>query len=109
MKSLDQQLLEEIHAIRKVRPRYGYRRLTAELKGRGWRVNAKRIARICGENCLKILPVRRKRQYLGSAEGGITRLKAERSIGQAPTLANGSTGQEYWTGTDLDGTQAGKK
>lgn len=78
MKSLDQQLLEEIHAIRKVRPRYGYRRLTAELKGRGWRVNAKRIARICRENCLKILPVRRKRQYLGSAEGGITRLKAER-------------------------------
>ena len=78
MKSLDQQLLEEIHFIRKMHPRYGYRRLTAELKGRGWRVNAKRIARICREHCLKILAVRRKRRYLGSAEAGITRLKAER-------------------------------
>ena len=78
MKSLDQQLLEEIHSIRRVQPRYGYRRLTAELQGRGWRVNSKRIARICRENCLKILAVRRKRRYLGSAEAGITRLKAER-------------------------------
>ncbi len=78
MKSLDQQLIEEIHSIRKQRPRYGYRRLTAELRGRGWRVNHKRIARICRDHGLKILPVRRKRRYLGSAEGGILRLRAER-------------------------------
>ncbi len=78
MKDPDKQLIEEIRIIRKQRPLYGYRRLTAELKGRGWRVNHKRIARICREHGLKILPVRRKRRYLGSAEGGIARLRAER-------------------------------
>lgn len=78
MHHLEKQLIAEIRTIRKLRPRYGYRRLTAELKDRGWRVNAKRIARIYRENGLKILPVRQKRRYLGSADGGIVRLKAER-------------------------------
>lgn len=78
MHDIEKQLVDAIRSIRKVRPRYGYRRLTAELCFRGWRVNAKRIARICRKYALKILPVRQKRAYLGSAEGGIQRLKAER-------------------------------
>lgn len=78
MTSIEKQIVNEIHDIRIKRPRYGYRRLTAELQGRGWRVNHKRIARICRNHGLKILPVRRKRRYLGSAEGGILRLRAER-------------------------------
>ena len=78
MPDLEQQLVEEIHAIRRDFPRYGYRRLTAELKARGWPVNHKRIARICREHALKILPVRSKRKYLGSAEHGVVRLEAER-------------------------------
>jgi len=78
VKSLDITIINEIRDIRKQWPRYGYRRLTAELQDRGWRLNAKRTARICRQNDLKILSVRRKRRYLGSAEGGITRLRAER-------------------------------
>jgi transposase InsO family protein len=75
---IEKQIVEEIIAIRRLRPRYGYRRLTAELRSTGWRVNHKRIARICREHGLKILPIRRKRRYLGSADGGIVRLEAER-------------------------------
>ena len=78
MTDIEKQIVSDIHDIRRRRPRYGYRRLTAELQGRGWRVNHKRIARICRNHGLKILPVRRKRRYLGSAEGGILRLRAER-------------------------------
>jgi len=78
VKSLDITIINEIRDIQKQWPRYGYRRLTAELQDRGWRLNAKRTARICRQNDLKILSVRRKRRYLGSAEGGITRLRAER-------------------------------
>ena len=75
---IEKKIVEEIIAIRRLRPRYGYRRLTAELRANGWRVNHKRIARICREHDLKILPVRHKRRYLGSADGGIVRLEAER-------------------------------
>ena len=75
---LEPQLIDEIHAIRRDFPRYGYRRLTAELRGRGWRVNHKRIARICRQHGLKILPVRKKRRCVGSAGSGVDRLRAER-------------------------------
>ena len=78
MTDIEKQIVEEIIAIRRLRPRYGYRRLTAELRATGWKVNHKRIARICREHGLKILPIRRKRRYLGSADGGIVRLEAER-------------------------------
>ncbi len=34
--------------------RYGYRRITALLRREGWRVNAKRVARIWREQGLKV-------------------------------------------------------
>lgn len=74
----NKRLTAAIRAVKTNRPRYGYRRVTEELQADGWRVNAKRIARICLQEGLKVLPVRRKRRYLGSAEGGIMRQSAAR-------------------------------
>jgi transposase InsO family protein len=41
----DSELEADIHQVCAQFPRYGYRRVTAELKRRGWQVNHKRIAR----------------------------------------------------------------
>jgi putative transposase len=40
-------------------PRYGYRRVTAQLKAEGRRVNHKRVSRIMGEQDLRVRPKRR--------------------------------------------------
>jgi putative transposase len=40
-------------------PRYGYRRVTAQLKAEGRRVNHKRVSRIMGEQDLRVRPRRR--------------------------------------------------
>ena len=40
-------------------PRYGYRRVTAQLKAEGERVNHKRVARIMREQDLRVRPRRR--------------------------------------------------
>ena len=40
-------------------PRYGYRRVTAQLKAEGERVNHKRVSRIMGEQDLRVQPERR--------------------------------------------------
>ena len=77
MSDLEKQIVEEIRDVRRRWPRYGCPRLTPELRARGWRVNHKRIERICRVHGLKLLPVRRKRRYLGSAENGCVRLSAE--------------------------------
>jgi transposase InsO family protein len=43
-------------------PRYGYRRLRAMLRREGWKVNRKRIRRLCGEEGIKIVVRSRKRR-----------------------------------------------
>ena len=46
-KAVDESELEaDIHKVCAQFPRYGYRRVTAELKRRGWHVNRKHIARL---------------------------------------------------------------
>lgn len=56
---------EEARLILRIReicaefPRYGYRRVTAQLKAEGERVNHKRVARIMGEQDLRVRPQRR--------------------------------------------------
>jgi putative transposase len=47
-----------IHAIRAEFPRYGYRRVTAQLKAEGERVNHERVARIMRERDLRVRPRR---------------------------------------------------
>lgn len=52
-------LVARIHAICAEFPRYGYRRVTAQLKAEGERVNHKRVARIMREQDLGVRPQRR--------------------------------------------------
>jgi putative transposase len=53
------ELVARIHAICAAFPRYGYRRVTAQLKAEGERVNHKRVARIMREQDLRVRPKRR--------------------------------------------------
>lgn len=57
-------------------PRYGHRRLTAQLRREGWLVNRKCVRRICREEGLKIVCKPRKRRRGGRA--GERRAVAER-------------------------------
>ncbi|HSF03578.1 MAG TPA: IS3 family transposase [Solirubrobacterales bacterium] len=52
-------LIGRIHEICAEFPRYGYRRVTAQLKAEGERVNHKRVARIMREQDLRVRPKRR--------------------------------------------------
>ena len=52
-------LVTRIHEICAEFPRYGYRRVTAQLKAGGERVNHKRVARIMREQDLRVRPKRR--------------------------------------------------
>ena len=52
-------LVARIRAICAEFPRYGYRRVTAQLKAEGERVNHKRVARIMREQDLRVRPKRR--------------------------------------------------
>ena len=52
-------LVARIHAICAEFPRYGYRRVTAQLKAEGEPVNRKRVARIMREQDLRVRPKRR--------------------------------------------------
>jgi len=53
------QLKQRIDEICAEFPRYGYRRVTAQLKSEGWPVNHKRVARIMREGDLCVRPRRR--------------------------------------------------
>jgi len=57
-------------------PRYGHRRLTAQLRREGWIINRKCVRRICREEGLKIVVKSRKRRRGGP--GGELRATAQR-------------------------------
>ncbi len=54
-------LRQELIALARQRPRYGYRRLGALLSRRGYRVNHKRLYRLYREEHLAVRRLRRKR------------------------------------------------
>jgi transposase InsO family protein len=57
--------------------RYGYRRITAMLRERGWRVNAKRVARIWRREGLKVPQKQPKRGRLWLNDGSCVRLRPQ--------------------------------
>ena len=57
----DVELREQIAAVARNKPRYGYRRVTVELRKQGQRVNHKRVWRVCRELKLQVRWKRRKR------------------------------------------------
>ena len=62
-------LTARIEAICEEFPRYGYRRVTAQLRHEGWHVNRKRVARIMRERGLS---VKSRRQAVRASDGGCT-------------------------------------
>jgi putative transposase len=62
----DQVLKEAITAVVVTWPTYGYRRITAQLKRAGWRVNSKRVRRLMGELGFQRKIYRKKRRTTNS-------------------------------------------
>jgi putative transposase len=73
----EERLVARLHALSIAHPRYGYRRITALLRGEGWRVNRKRVQRLWREHGLKVPQKQRKKRRLGCSANGITRRRAE--------------------------------
>lgn len=71
-------LCRRLREIVRKRPRFGYRRLTAVLRQEGWRVNAKRIHRLCRKEGLKVRPTLKKRRAKGESGNACHIRKAER-------------------------------
>ncbi len=69
------QLTEDIIKLAKDYGRYGYRRITALLKHKGWRVNHKRVERIWRKEGLKVPQKQPKRKRLWFNDGSCIRLK----------------------------------
>ena len=63
----DEALIARIEAICVEFPRYGYRRVTAQLRHEGQRINHKRVARIMRERGLSVRP---RRQAVRTSDGG---------------------------------------
>jgi putative transposase len=74
----DGALRGRLREISRQRPRWGYRRVHATLRGEGWAVNRKRVQRLWREEGLRVPVRRRKRRRLGSSTVPAARLAAER-------------------------------
>jgi transposase InsO family protein len=70
-------LIADITALAIQYGRYGYRRITAMLRHAGWRVNAKRVARIWRREGLKVPSKHPKRGRLWLNDGSCVRLRPE--------------------------------
>ena len=55
----EEQLTKDITRLALKYGRYGYKRITALLRTEGWRVNHKRVERLCGKRHSKYLNARR--------------------------------------------------
>jgi len=73
----DQVLREELRQVSRAHPRWGYRRVHAQLLNQGWRVNRKAVQRLWREEGLRVPTQRRKRQRLGTSTTPADRLAAE--------------------------------
>jgi putative transposase len=74
----DGALRGRLREISRERPRWGYRRAHATLRGEGWEVNRKRVQRLWREEGLRVPVRRRKRRRLGNSTVPAARLAAER-------------------------------
>jgi putative transposase len=73
----EKQLTDDIIALATRYGRYGYRRITAMLKDKGWQVNHKRIERIWRKEGLKVPKKQPKRGRLWLNDGSCIRLRPE--------------------------------
>jgi putative transposase len=61
-------LRDQIQKIALAFPAYGYRRITAELAGRGWSSNHKRVLRLLRQD--NLLCLRRRKSFLPTTDSG---------------------------------------
>lgn len=73
----DGALRGRLRALSRERPRWGYRRAHACLRGEGWEINRKRVQRLWREEGLRVPQKRRKRRRLGDSTVPANRLIAE--------------------------------
>ena len=73
---IEQAIRSRLRELARVRPRYGYRRLTALLRTEGFSVNHKRIQRICRDEGLRVMRRAKKRSRLGVSSLPADRLRA---------------------------------
>jgi putative transposase len=64
----EQMLLKRLYGLSTRVPRYGYRRLTDKLREEGWRVNRKRVYRLCRREGIKVFPKQKRRQIRQKSE-----------------------------------------
>jgi transposase InsO family protein len=72
----EKRLVQRLHELVALHPRYGYRRMTALLKQEGWLVNRKRVYRLWRQEGFKVPQKQRKRRRLGTSENGCLRHRA---------------------------------
>ncbi len=65
----EQRLVQQILALVREHPRYGYRRIAALLQQDGWRINRKRVYRLWVVEGLKVPKKRRKKRAIGNRNG----------------------------------------
>jgi len=70
-------LIERMHELSRLHPRYGYRRIWARLRREGWRVNRKRVQRLWRLEGLKVPPKPRKQRAAGHSGNSCMRRSAE--------------------------------
>jgi transposase InsO family protein len=69
-------LVGRIEEIVRSHPRYGYRMVCGRLRLDGWRVNHKRVHRLCRREGLRVPRKNRRKRRLGVSANGIERRKA---------------------------------
>jgi transposase-like protein len=73
----EEQFTNDIIALATKYGRYGYRRITAMLKDKGWQVNHKRVERIWKKEGLKVPKKQPKRGRLWLNDGSCIQLRPE--------------------------------
>ena len=63
----DKPLIDDLLVLHVKHPRYGYRRITIELRKKGWFINFKRVYRLWCQEGLKVHKKQHKKLYLGGS------------------------------------------
>jgi len=72
----EQALVGRIEEIVRSHPRYGYRMVCGRLRMDGWRVNHKRVHRLCRREGLRVPRKNRRKRRLGVSDNGVERMEA---------------------------------
>ena len=68
--------MARIHEIVRAHPRYGYRMIHQKLRQADFKINVKRVHRLCRQESLKVLKKKGKKRRFGKSKNGIGKRKA---------------------------------